>query len=45
MWIDRLRSLDESGLERDFEDILDRRQQRALLERRDQILRDAGIRQ
>jgi hypothetical protein len=44
-WIERLLSLSESYLEENFGDILDRRQRRALLERRDVILGDAGISQ
>jgi len=42
-WIERLRALTESGVAENFGDVLDRRQQRALLERRDVILRDAGV--
>jgi hypothetical protein len=44
-WVERLLSLSESYLEENFGDILDRRQRRALLERRDVILGDAGISQ
>ena len=44
-WIDRLRALTPQGVAENFGDSLDRRQQRALLERRDVILRDAGVAQ
>ncbi len=42
-WIEGLRALTESVVAENFGDALDRRQQRALLERRDAILRDAGV--